>query len=143
MGVKNSFRSILYGMGHSELDTFSWIKDKRIINSKISPNICLRKSSLKKRVFDKLYENSINNSSINKISSRNEINTITKSLLPNYSLNNYKPILKPNIVRYKDIVQYAVKVQYSTLHVFSKMRPYPIFLLLDVKQITIQLIISL
>ena len=95
--IKNSFRSILYGMGHSELDTFSWIKDKRIINSKISPNICLRKSSLKKRVFDKLYENSINNSSINKISSRNEINTITKSLLPNYSLNNYKPILKPNM----------------------------------------------
>ena len=84
-------------MGHSELDTFSWIKDKRIINSKISPNICLRKSSLKKRVFDKLYENSINNSSINKISSRNEINTITKSLLPNYSLNNYKPILKTNM----------------------------------------------
>ena len=33
--IKNSFRSILYGMGHSELDTFSWIKDKRIINSKI------------------------------------------------------------------------------------------------------------
>ena len=95
--IKNSFRSILYGMGHSELDTFSWIKDKRIINSKMSPNICLRKSSLKKRVFDKLYENSINNSSINKISSRNEINTITKSLLPNYSLNNYKPILKPNM----------------------------------------------
>ena len=95
--VKNSFRSILYSMGHSELDTFSWIKDKRIINSKMSPNICLRKSSLKKRVFDKLYENSINSSSVDKNSRRNKINTITKSLFPNYSLNYYKPIMEPNM----------------------------------------------
>jgi len=95
--IKYSFRSILYGMGHSELDTFSWIKDKRIINSKMSPNICLRKSSLKKRVFDKLYENSINSSSVDKNSRRNKINTITKSLFPNYSLNYNKPIMEPNM----------------------------------------------
>ena len=95
--IKNSFRSILYSMGHSELDTFSWIKDKCIINSKISPNVCLRKSSLKKRVFDKLYENSINSSSIDKNSRRNKINTITKSLFPNYSSNNYKTIMEPNM----------------------------------------------
>ena len=93
--IKNSFRSILYNIGHTENETFSWIKDIRILNSKVSPNITLRKSSLKKRIFDRLDRNRVTASSLISLARNNKsnltdsltgMNTIKQSQKSNYNV---------------------------------------------------------
>ena len=92
--IKNSFKSILYNIGHTEIETFSWIKDRRILNSKISPNITIRKSSLKKRILDKLDKYQIDKSSITSFSRKN----MTESSLAHniIDLDNFKSLQKSN-----------------------------------------------
>ena len=92
--IKNAFKLILYNTGHTDKETFSWINDKYILNSKVSPNITLRKSSLKKRILDKLDKYRIDKSTINSISGKN----ITDSSLSNNLLEfeNIQPLKKTN-----------------------------------------------
>ena len=90
--IKNSFKSILYNIGHTEHETFSWIKDKRILNSKVSPNITLRKSSLKKRILDKLDRYKVASSSLISLP-RNNISNLTDSLI---GMNTFKQSQKSN-----------------------------------------------
>ena len=92
--IKNSFKSILYNIGHTEIETFSWIKDRHILNSKVSPNITIRKSSLKKRILDKLDKYQIDKSSITSFSRKN----MTESSLAHniIDLDNFKSLQKSN-----------------------------------------------
>jgi hypothetical protein len=92
--IKNSFKSILYNIGHTENEAFSWIKDKRFLNSKVSPNVTIRKKSLKKRIFDKLNQYQIDKSSIANFSRKN----MTESSLSQniIDLENLKPLQKSN-----------------------------------------------
>ena len=90
--IKNSFRSILYNIGHTENETFSWIKDKQMLNSKISPNLTIRKSSLKKRIFDKLDKYRIASSSVVSLP-HNNISNLTDSLI---GMNAIKKLQKSN-----------------------------------------------
>ena len=69
--IKNAFKLILYNIGHTDKATFSWINDKHILNSKVTPNITLRKSSLKKRLLDRLDKYRIDKSTIDSISHKN------------------------------------------------------------------------
>ena len=92
--IKNSFKSILYNIGHTEIETFSWIKDRHILNSKVSPNITIRKSSLKKRILDKLDKYQIDKSSNTSFSRKN----MTESSLAHniIDLDNFKSLQKSN-----------------------------------------------
>ena len=92
--IKNSFKSILYNIGHTEMETFSWIKDRRILNSKISPNITIRKSSLKKRILDKLDKYQIDKSSNTSFSRKNMTeSSLTHNII---DLDNFKSLQKSN-----------------------------------------------
>ena len=92
--IKNSFKSILYNIGHTEIETFSWIKDRRILNSKVSPNITIRKSSLKKRILDKLDKYQIDKSSITSFSRKNMTeSSLTHNII---DLDNFKSLQKSN-----------------------------------------------
>lgn len=92
--IKNAFKIILYNTGHTYKETFSWINDKHILNSKVSPNITLRKSSLKKRILDSLDKYRIEKSTIDSISRKN----VTDSSLSNnlLELENIQPLKKTN-----------------------------------------------
>ena len=92
--IKNAFKIILYNTGHTYKETFSWINDKHILNSKVSPNITLRKSSLKKRILDSLDKYRIEKSTIDSISRKN----VTDSSLSNNLLEfeNIQPLKKTN-----------------------------------------------
>ena len=91
--IKNSFKSILYKYGRTEDEVFSWIKDEHILNSKVSPNFTLRKSSLKKRIFDNIQRYQKDEYLNNNLPKKN-ISNITE-ISPNYTpMNTFNQIKK-------------------------------------------------
>ena len=92
--IKNAFKLILYNIGHTEKEAFSWIKDNYILNSKVSPNITFRKSSLRKRILDGLDKYKTDKLTINTLSRKN----ITESSLSHnlIGIENFQPFRKTN-----------------------------------------------
>jgi serine/threonine protein kinase len=79
--IKNSFKSILYRIDHNEDEVFSWINNKQVLKAKISKDKNFKKSSLKKRIYDRL------TSSVTDFPTKN-ISVITETLTPLHTGTN-------------------------------------------------------
>jgi len=79
--IKNSFKSILYRIDHNEDEVFSWINNKQVLKAKISQDKNYKKSSLKKRIYDRL------TSSVTDFPTKN-ISDITETLTPLHTGTN-------------------------------------------------------
>ena len=62
--IRNLFNNFLNKIFYNKNDTFSWIKDKRILGLKKSSDVHRRKSSYKKRLLDNIIKNEKNQKSI-------------------------------------------------------------------------------
>lgn len=90
--IRDLFKNLLNKLGYNENETFSWIKDKRILVLKKSHDIHKRKISYRKRIFESLKKNG------NLITSKDNINNIF--------INNIKNNQKfPN--RHNKTINYA------------------------------------
>ena len=54
--IRNAFKKILNDINYKEDETFSWIKDKKVLSLKKISDIHRRKASSKKRIMDKIYK---------------------------------------------------------------------------------------
>lgn len=88
--IRYLFKECLNKVNYKENETFSWIKDKRILNLKESGHTQRRKSSSKKRIMDKLI-NSKNPIKSN-IKNNQEILLNNTSYSPNFSLKYKSPL---------------------------------------------------
>ena len=100
--IRCLFKNCLNKINYKENETFSWIKDKRILKLKNSGYIKRRKSSSKKRLMDSL----ISNENINKSS----VKTNKDKLLMNSS---YSPIISLSLISQRHSHHPSKEVDYA------------------------------
>ena len=86
--IRNLFNNFLNKIFYNKNDTFSWIKDKRILGLKKSSDVHRRKSSYKKRLLDNIIKNEKNQKSI-------DTNYKSPRIVIKFN-ENFKNINKPN-----------------------------------------------
>ena len=87
--IKNLFKSILYNNGHEENEIFSWLNNIYFLNQKKSINLSLRKSSVKKRILDKLNKSIKKQTPVIKLST-NSLNNMKENInLDNKEINSH------------------------------------------------------
>ena len=89
--IRNGFKQILKDINYKENETFSWIKDKKVLNLKKSCDIHRRKASSKKRIMDRISKLEEENKS-NKKSFKNHA-----SYFSDHLISRNKPIDNNNI----------------------------------------------
>ena len=88
--IKNLFKSILANIGHSYKETFSWIKDKNLLNSKIISDFSKRKKTLKDRILDELTKYRSETFSYRNVPSENIDNSSSLPRNTNFYCNSFK-----------------------------------------------------
>ncbi len=88
--IKNLFNSILANIGHSYKETFSWIKDKNLLNSKIISDFSKRKKTLKNRILDELTKYKSETFSYRNVPSENIDNSSSLPRNTNLNYNSFK-----------------------------------------------------
>jgi len=88
--IKNLFKSILANIGHSYKETFSWIKDKNLLNSKIISDFSKRKKTLKDRILDELTKYRSETFSYRNVPSENIDNSSSLPRNTNLNYNSFK-----------------------------------------------------
>ena len=145
--IRNAFKQILKENNYKENETFSWIKDKKVLNLKKSCDIHRRKASSKKRILDRISnleskdisarksnkkhtffaDHSIsNNHSINNIGNNNIRNTEIETKT-DLVLNNLNNIYKINSQRNNNIINHknynsANKNIFNSLNTIKKIK---------------------
>ena len=94
--IRNAFKKILSDINYKENETFSWIKDKKVLSLKKSSDIHRRKASSKKRIMDKISK--LEEESTNR-GNKNQTFFSDNSMSNNQSVNN-----KANNIRNTDCV---------------------------------------
>jgi len=94
--IRNAFKKILSDINYKENETFSWIKDKKVLSLKKSSDIHRRKASSKKRIMDKISK--LEEESTNR-GNKNHTFFSDNSMSNNQSINN-----KANNIRNTDCV---------------------------------------
>ena len=94
--IRNAFKKILSDINYKENETFSWIKDKKVLSLKKSSDIHRRKASSKKRIMDKISK--LEEESTNR-GNKNHTFFSDNSISNNQSINN-----KANNIRNTDCV---------------------------------------
>ena len=92
--IRNAFKKILSDINYKENETFSWIKDKKVLSLKKSSDIHRRKASSKKRIMDKISK--LEEESTNR-GNKNHTFFSDNSMSNNQSINN-----KANNIRNTD-----------------------------------------
>ena len=85
--IRNVFKQILKENNYKENETFSWIKDKKVLNLKKSCDIHRRKASSKKRILDRISKLEAKDISARK-SNKNHTFFAGHSISNNHSINN-------------------------------------------------------
>jgi serine/threonine protein kinase len=86
--IRNAFNKILIDVNYKENETFSWIKDKKVLSLKKISDIHKRKGSSKKRIMDRISKLEEENKSIKKRNKNLTGFLSDQSLSVNRSINN-------------------------------------------------------
>jgi hypothetical protein len=86
--IRNAFNKILSDVNYKENETFSWIKDKKVLSLKKISDIHKRKGSSKKRIMDRISKLEEENKSIKKRNKNLTGFLSDQSLSINRSINN-------------------------------------------------------
>ena len=86
--IRNAFNKILSDVNYKENETFSWIKDKKVLSLKKISDIHKRKGSSKKRIMDRISKLEEENKSIKKRNKNLTGFLSDQSLSVNRSINN-------------------------------------------------------